>query len=586
MKKIILTALFVPAMAIAQTYPSPTFSSLTLQNPLTAANGGTGASTSTGSGSVVLSSGATLANPTITGTLTATGLVTTANLATQAANTVLANATGSSASPSAFSMPGCSSTSSALQWASGSGFACGTVAASGANSNITSITGLTTALSTSQGGLGANNGAASGVPVFSSGAATVTATTGTGSPVLATSPALVTPTATTAALGTNTTQIATTAFIANRGPCANIMDFGGNNAGSANNDTALTNALAAASNTSLSKCVYFPPGQFNFASQAGYTYTSHLQAVTFQGAGADVTTLYWPGGAGLGFNLKYSDNSVHVQNLTVTTGSNGATGAGILLTNSFASTANSAQNSIDNVTVRGQDGYGISNYWQYGIDIIGVSNVNISGVEVYGGTATGTGLIIGTGSSSIIPIIYNISHSGFYNLNIGFSYNAYTQGVTVVSSNFTNNNYGIYIPAGQVLMDQLSVSNSQFNSLTNGFNIYLLSAISNVGISNNTFLINNNSSGFNLQNGSGITTVTGNSFSPNTGSPSSVYGIVINGHTVAGTIITGNSFYNLTQGVALQAGSASVNVQSNVYNSCTTNTANAGTGNVIGGGSP
>jgi len=68
-----------------------------------------------------------------------------------------------------------------------------TVANAGANTNITSLTGLTTPLGTWAGGLGANNTSANGVPVFSSGAATVTATTGTGSPVLATSPTITTP---------------------------------------------------------------------------------------------------------------------------------------------------------------------------------------------------------------------------------------------------------------------------------------------------------------------------------------------------------------------------------------------------------
>lgn len=63
MKKILLAALLVPAMALAQTYPSPTFNSLTLQNPLTAANGGTGTATSTGTGSAVLSNSPVLVTP-------------------------------------------------------------------------------------------------------------------------------------------------------------------------------------------------------------------------------------------------------------------------------------------------------------------------------------------------------------------------------------------------------------------------------------------------------------------------------------------------------------------------------------------
>lgn len=124
MKKLLLLALVVPAVVFAQTYPAPTFNSVILQNPLTPANGGTGATTSTGTGSVVLSNSPSLASPTITGSLTATGLVTLPSLATQAANTVVANVTGSTASPTAFAMPSCSGANNALRWTAGTGFTC------------------------------------------------------------------------------------------------------------------------------------------------------------------------------------------------------------------------------------------------------------------------------------------------------------------------------------------------------------------------------------------------------------------------------------------------------------------------------
>ncbi|WP_321874945.1 hypothetical protein [Burkholderia cenocepacia] len=114
-----------PLVALAQSYPTPTFSSLTLQNPLAVSSGGTGTTTSTGTGSVVRGTSPTIASPTITGGFTATGLVTLPSLAAQAANTVVANVTGSSASPAAFAMPSCSSSTSALQWTSGTGFVCG-----------------------------------------------------------------------------------------------------------------------------------------------------------------------------------------------------------------------------------------------------------------------------------------------------------------------------------------------------------------------------------------------------------------------------------------------------------------------------
>ncbi|VWM20539.1 beta strand repeat-containing protein [Burkholderia lata] len=66
----------------------------------------------------------TFTNLSVTGSLTATGLVTLPALATQAANTVVANVTGSTASPTAFAMPSCSGSNNALRWTSGTGFAC------------------------------------------------------------------------------------------------------------------------------------------------------------------------------------------------------------------------------------------------------------------------------------------------------------------------------------------------------------------------------------------------------------------------------------------------------------------------------
>lgn len=182
MKKILVAALMWPLLVLAQTYPSPTFNNVTvngtltgkinstgstitnatitggtisgLASPLPVASGGTNSATasgtaldnitgfastgfmsrtgagaysftaSTGSGNVVLATSPTIAAPTVTGSFTATGLVTLADLATQAANTVLANATASSASPTAFAMPGCSAATNALTWTTSTGFTC------------------------------------------------------------------------------------------------------------------------------------------------------------------------------------------------------------------------------------------------------------------------------------------------------------------------------------------------------------------------------------------------------------------------------------------------------------------------------
>lgn len=67
-----------------------------------------------------------ITSPTVTGAFTATGLVTTTDLATQAANTVLANVSGSTASPTAATLTSCSTSSSAVSYTSGTGFGCNT----------------------------------------------------------------------------------------------------------------------------------------------------------------------------------------------------------------------------------------------------------------------------------------------------------------------------------------------------------------------------------------------------------------------------------------------------------------------------
>jgi hypothetical protein len=64
-------------------------------------------------------------NLVVNGTFTATGKVGLPNLAPQVANTLIANVTAASATPTAVGIPSCSSSSSALQWISGVGFACG-----------------------------------------------------------------------------------------------------------------------------------------------------------------------------------------------------------------------------------------------------------------------------------------------------------------------------------------------------------------------------------------------------------------------------------------------------------------------------
>lgn len=80
------------------------------------------------------------------GSAPAWGNLSAGSLGSQASNTVVANVTGSSASPTAFAMPSCSTSASALTYTSNTGFTCNTAINAGtlSNSNSNLVTTQTT----------------------------------------------------------------------------------------------------------------------------------------------------------------------------------------------------------------------------------------------------------------------------------------------------------------------------------------------------------------------------------------------------------------------------------------------------------
>lgn len=86
------------------------------------------------SGQAIVSTGATSAP--------AWGGIGVSGIAAIAANTVLANVTGSSASPAAFAMPGCSASGNSLNYTSGTGFTCATGYALTSGATFTNATGV------------------------------------------------------------------------------------------------------------------------------------------------------------------------------------------------------------------------------------------------------------------------------------------------------------------------------------------------------------------------------------------------------------------------------------------------------------
>jgi hypothetical protein len=110
---------------------------------LATANSGVLVTSSGGAPSIAttLPSGLSIPSPTVTGAFTATGLVTLADLATQATNTIVANVTSGSASPTAVSVGSCSAAGDALIWTTNTGPGCNT-SITAAAAPLSGITGL------------------------------------------------------------------------------------------------------------------------------------------------------------------------------------------------------------------------------------------------------------------------------------------------------------------------------------------------------------------------------------------------------------------------------------------------------------
>jgi hypothetical protein len=347
--------------------------------------------------------------------------------------------------------------------------------------------------------------------------------------------------------------------------------------------TAWNNMWATAS--TKSDRFYVPPGTYTFLSApTTITYPAGQCSYTLEGAGADVTILNWPNATnGLSFAFSSSFHGLHVRDLTVSTSQAGGSMTAINVTNSVQG-GSYAQNDFTRVTIRGADGGGATDYWTYGINIVGASNFNYIGCLFYGNsTSNGSNglLVAGNASGSFkYSLVHNLESCGFYHLGVGFTYGTYVQGVAMNKCNFTNGSTDIFVPSSAVDMAQLSINNSQFAGLTGAVNdrIIFSGAVAAVQINNSLFFINAGSIGISFNGVWGQVTITGNIFSGVSNSTN--FGINV-ANTGFDAIATNNVFYNLTNGIDLVgASTGGWNVQANNYGGTTNTVLNIGSNSV------
>lgn len=185
-------------------------------------------------------------------------------IAAVAANTVLANATASSASPTAFAMPGCSAATNALTWTTSTGFTCNSAI------NAATLGGATFAAPGTIGGT--TPGAATFTNLTASGTATFNGTYA-GSMTIPSTSLTYTASGTGGVSQTLSNRFAQTAYIDSYGAAGN---------GTSDDSTPLTNAMAA---LGASGGVVFLDCTKNYAILSNVTIPANVQVKHCRGGG-------------------------------------------------------------------------------------------------------------------------------------------------------------------------------------------------------------------------------------------------------------------------------------------------------------
>lgn len=362
------------------------------------------------------------------------------------------------------------------------------------------------------------------------------------------------------------------------GQCLNILTYGGNGNGVADN-LAAWNAAVAALPSLTGGCIYFPFGKYSFSTAISYSFASGPGtpggSLAVRGDGSRQTILYWPN-AGNGINVTANDyrQSVHFHGLSVTTGQVSA-GIGINLINTLgAPLPTTPWSDFYDVSVAGVDiqGGGTVNYtkvWTTGVKIHYWSNFNFIGLNVWGtdGSA-GTGVWVEGNGSSDYAVNFQFTQCLFNYLRVGLTYGSWVQGINIQQSGFGGRVgiAGIQVagaagsqPAG------LAVFNSGFD--VGGNPIDLTNAtVNQIFIIGNTISMSTNGAIGVAQTNTFLANIVGNSFNSFGGTSQQCIGLGSPGTAT----VTGNTFSGCPTGVGMAIGSSNISMFGNAFHSSVT----------------
>lgn len=370
------------------------------------------------------------------------------------------------------------------------------------------------------------------------------------------------------------------------GSCLRLENYGASPGASGSTNASAWNSAVSALSTS-NGCITIGPGTYTFSANLAITLAAH-QNFGLYGSGKETTILYWPAGSGGIAISRNAQSRIDIRNFSETTGVAGG-GTALNITDAGTCAGGASSSQIDNLLFRGNDGIGQTDYWNTEIVSTDLNLLNLTKSDFFSDSTNthGTGVFLqGNATNSCLEVITNLAQDYFGGLEYGLVYGTWAQGVTVSQSNFNGGGYGIYAISGEADLDQLTVTQSQFNVNLNG--IELDTAIPDTTISDDLFFVAPSNSGIDITACYGGQTITGDVFR-NIPGQNALYGVAINcGGTSTAGVISGNASYGisgtLTTGVNLGSSATGWSVFGNSASSAgvTNGVANAGTGNFVG----
>jgi hypothetical protein len=157
---------------------------------------------------------------------------------------------------------------------------------------------------------------------------------------------------------------------------------------------------------------------------------------------------------------------------------------------------------------------------------------------------------------------FNLESCLFVNLDVGVSYQSWTQGVAIADCNFTAVTKCVQVPSSQTgILSQLSIVNSQFapNPSASGYAVDIRTSVVGVNLTNNLVAVGAGTTGFNIAAGAGIAISNNEIFTP--GASTNV-GIAI-GASAGQVAISNNDVHGCTTGITVASGAAAVSIVGN-----------------------